>query len=119
MQTRPETHAKIAIRAAKPVPEPVKGVTDDLIQVAKSRGQSLAEAGQAYAARMFAKTSQLAESAEIKTIRSVKDWEVVDKMARRAAGLDTADVSVQTVIGIGNFDEGPVLEANSVITPAE
>lgn len=104
MSLRPETHAT--------------KVSPALIEGARLQGITLAERGQAYAARMFEKASKLAESANIKEVRSVKDLEIIDKIARRSAGLDTADVQINTVIGMGGMADDPILEAQTVdITP--
>ena len=95
MQTRPTTH--------------VRPLQDAQIEAARSVGMNLAERGQAYAARVFDRTSKAMEATPIPKVRSIKDLELLDKIARRAAGLDTADVNIQTVIGVGGFEESPVL----------
>jgi hypothetical protein len=104
MQLRPQTHAMTAMEAQK--------------AAAKAVGMTLAEAGQAYAARMFEKMSRLSEAANLQPPKNYKDAEIADKIARRAAGLENADVSVQTIIGVSGFDEAPVLGAEVVTIPA-
>lgn len=95
----------------------VPSVSTALAEGARNVGTSLAERGQAYAARMFEKASKLAESANIKEVRSVKDLEIIDKIARRSAGLDTADVQINTVIGMGGMADEPFFEAEIVNSP--
>jgi len=104
MQTRPDTHAN--------------SLHTTLKLAAKSQGQSLAEAGQAYAARTFSKFSKLVDQAKLPPPKSYKDVEVADKIARRSAGLENIETQINTVIGIGDMtgdpDFGPVLEAEIV-----
>lgn len=100
MATRPQSHIQKA-----------QSVQRALSEAAKSHGQSLAERGQAYAERMFKKVSALAEAANLPAPKNFKDLEIADKIARRAAGLEHAEVQVNTVIGVSatmdSLDSGP------------
>jgi nucleoid DNA-binding protein len=62
------------------------------------------------------------------TVRNAKDFEIVDKAARRAAGLETADTQIGVLIQMNermeNFeDEQPVeadaIEVEATVTPVE
>ena len=86
----------------------------NLAHGAQAAGQSLQEAGQAYAARVFKKVSSLVDQANLPPPKNWKDAEIADKIARRAAGLDTADVQITTVVGMGGMAEDPVFEAQTV-----
>jgi hypothetical protein len=89
-----------------------------LSQGAQAVGQSLQDAGQAYAARVFKKVSALVDQANLPPPKNWKDAEIADKIARRAAGLDTADVQINTVVGIGGMADEPFFEGQTVdITP--
>jgi glutamate synthase domain-containing protein 2 len=104
MQTRPETHAN--------------SMHTTMVQAAKSQGYSLAEAGQAYATRTFAKFSKLVDDSNLPAPKTFRDVEVADKIARRSAGLENIETQVNTVIGIGDMssepDCGPVIGAEIV-----
>jgi hypothetical protein len=95
---RPETHATGL----------QQGVLESAKQGAKVVGQSWAERGDAYRRMIFDKTSQMMEQASLAPPRNWKDADIVDKMARRAAGLDNLETQVNTIIGIGSLEDGPV-----------
>ena len=105
MQLRPQTHAMTAMEAQR--------------MAAKNVGTSLAEKGAAYAARMFEKMSTLAEAANLPPPKNFKDMEIADRLARRAAGLDTADVQINTVVGIGMDTDGPAFTPTFEGNPGE
>ena len=59
------------------------------------------------------------EQATLATPKNWKDVDIVDKMARRAAGLDNLETQVNTIIGIGSLDDGPmVADFESEIVPS-
>jgi hypothetical protein len=45
--------------------------------------------------------------------------EIADRLARRAAGLDTADVQINTVVGIGMDTDGPAFTPTFEGNPGE
>jgi hypothetical protein len=57
---------------------------------------------------MFEKTSELMQQATLAPPKNWKDADIVDKMARRAAGLDNLETQVNTIIGIGSLEDGPI-----------
>lgn len=58
---------------------------------------------------VFDKTAKLLEQATLAPPKNWKDAEIVDKMARRAAGLDNIETQVNTIIGLGSLDDGPMV----------
>ena len=108
METRPQSHIQKS-----------QSVQSALVEAARSQGQSLAEAGQAYAARVFSKVSRLVDEANLPPLKNWRDAEVADKIARRAAGLDTADVQINTVVGIGMDTDGPAFTPTFEGNPGE
>jgi hypothetical protein len=57
---------------------------------------------------MFEKTSALMQQATLSPPKNWKDADIVDKMARRAAGLDNLETQVNTIIGIGSLEDAPI-----------
>jgi hypothetical protein len=98
VEMRPETHATGLQQS----------VLESAKQGAKVVGQSWAERGDAYRRMIFDKTSQMMEQASLAPPRNWKDADIVDKMARRAAGLDNLETQVNTIIGIGSLEDGPI-----------
>ena len=88
------------------------------MEAAKSQGETLAQRGQAYAERMFAKVSKLAEEANLAPPKNYRDLELADKVARRAAGLENIDTQVNTLVGVNMLDhipgEPPVIDSEVV-----
>jgi len=95
---RPETHATGL----------QQGVLESAKQGAKVVGQSWAERGEVYRRMVFDKTATLMEQATLTPPKNWKDADIVDKMARRAAGLDNIETQVNTIIGIGSLEDGPI-----------
>lgn len=112
MLTRPE-EVKQAVAAQQSCS--ATGLQLALKQGALNAGTTLAERGQAYASRVFDKVSRLVESAEIAPPKNFKDLEIADKIARRSAGLDTAEMAVNTVIGIGGMDFAPGTQQAEIV----
>jgi hypothetical protein len=98
VEMRPEFHATIATDA----------VLDAAKQGAKVAAQSWMERGESYRRMIFEKTSKLMEQATLAPPKNWKDADVADKMARRAAGLDNLETQVNTIIGIGSLEDGPM-----------
>lgn len=105
MEMRPETHiTEVASHATKVQPT----ILETQKQAAKQVGKTWAERGEAYRSMMFEKTSELMQQATLAPPKNWKDADIVDKMARRAAGLDNLETQVNTIIGIGSLEDGPV-----------
>lgn len=109
MELRPQSHAK---GLQSPVLEAGKAV-------AKSVAESWAEKGEKYRTMVFGKTTAMMEQATLAPPKNWKDADIVDKMARRAAGLDNLETQVNTIIGIGSLDDGPIMaDFESEIVPS-
>jgi hypothetical protein len=106
IEMRPETHATEAAARATVVQG---GVLEGAKEAAKQVAQSWAERGEKYRTMMFDKTSSLMQQATLSPPKNWKDAEIVDKMARRAAGLDNLETQVNTIIGIGSLEDGPMM----------
>lgn len=70
---------------------------------------SWAEKGERHRKMVFEKTTAMLEQATLAPPKNWKDAEIVDKMARRAAGLDNLETQVNTIIGLGSLDDGPLV----------
>ena len=99
MELRPEGHVN---QRAKAVQSPV-------LVAGKEVARSWAERGETYRNMVFDKTAKLLEQATLAPPKNWKDAEIVDKMARRAAGLDNIETQVNTIIGLGSLDDGPMV----------
>ena len=95
MELRPEGHS-------------VKGLQSPVLEAGKAVAKSWAERGESYRRMMFEKTSKLMEQATLAPPKNWKDADVADKMARRAAGLDNLETQVNTIIGFGSLEDGPM-----------
>ena len=116
MDMRPETHATEVAPPATVVQGSVLEVTKT---AAKQVGKTWAERGDAYRNMVFERTSSLMKQATLAPPTNWKDADIVDKMARRAAGLDNLETQVNTIIGIGSLDDGPmVADFESEIVPS-
>ena len=98
MYKRQETHAT----GLQP------SVLESAKEGAKVVGQSWAERGEAYRRMVFEKTAALMEQATLAAPKNWKDADIVDKMARRAAGLDNLETQVNTIIGLGSLEDAPL-----------
>lgn len=99
---RPETHAKGVATGLQ------HGILESAKAGAKVVGESWAERGESYRRMIFEKTSKLMDQATLAPPKNWKDADVADKMARRAAGLDNLETQVNTIIGLGSLDDGPM-----------
>lgn len=99
IEMRPEAHAT---KTQPPVVEAAK-------EVAKTVAESWAEKGERYRKMVFGKTASLVEQATLNPPKNWKDVEIADKIARRAAGLDNLETQVNTIIGLGSLDDGPMV----------
>lgn len=98
IETRPEG-------AARKMQQEVESV---VLEVGKELAKSWVERGESYRRMIFEKTSKLMEQATLAPPKNWKDADVADKMARRAAGLDNLETQVNTIIGIGSLEDGPM-----------
>ena len=105
VEMRPETYATNAT-----------GVLEAAKTAAIAGAASWAEKGERHRKMVFEKTTAMLEQATLAPPKNWKDAEIVDKMARRAAGLDNLETQVNTIIGLGSLDDAPVsvLEAEIV-----
>ena len=99
IELRPQGHAK---GLQSPVLEAGKAV-------AKSIAETWSEKGEAYRKMVFGKTASLVEQATLAPPKNWKDVEIADKIARRAAGLDNLETQVNTIIGLGSLEDGPMV----------
>ena len=105
IEMRPETHATpVAHDATEARPT----LLETTKQAAKQVGKTWAERGESYRSMMFEKTSALMQQATLSPPKNWKDADIVDKMARRAAGLDNLETQVNTIIGIGSLEDAPI-----------
>lgn len=102
IEMRPETHAKDIATGLQ------HGILEAAKAGAKVVGESWAERGESYRRMVFEKTSKLMEQATLAPPKNWKDADVADKMARRAAGLDNLETQVNTIIGFGSLEDGPM-----------
>ena len=67
---------------------------------------------------MFDKASGAIEKAKMRPPKSWKEFDLADRAARRAAGLENADVIQQTLIHVNELDAEQPIEAE-VFTPID
>lgn len=109
-----------------PVPERVSRVVTRVAEnvvIAEKMAENWAEKGEIHRALAFKVAQKAMREAEIAP-PEVKDWadvERIDKMARRAAGLDTEGVTVNNSFSFGFLDDGiaPEMEADVREIPPE
>jgi len=75
-----------------------------------------AKRGEKHRLLVFDKASGAIEKARIRPPKSWKEFDLADRAARRAAGLDNADVVQQTLIHINEIDAEQPIEAELVPT---
>ena len=63
---------------------------------------------------MFDKTSGAIEKAKMRPPKSWKEFDLADRAARRAAGLENADIIQQTLIHINELDAEQPIEPEVV-----
>ena len=94
IELRPEGHAR--------------KVQNPLLEAQKSVAKTWAERGDMYRKKVFDKTTALFDQATLSPPKNWKDADILDKMARRAAGLDNMETQVNTIIGLGSLEDGPI-----------
>jgi hypothetical protein len=72
--------------------------------------------GEAHRLFVFDKASGAIEKARMRPPKSWKEFDLADRAARRAAGLENADVVQQTLIHINELDAEQPVEAEVVTT---
>jgi hypothetical protein len=75
-----------------------------------------ARLGEAHRLLVFDKASGAIEKAGMRPPKSWKEFDLADRAARRAAGLENADVVQQTLIHINEMDAEQPIEAKLVAT---
>ncbi len=65
---------------------------------------------------VFDKASDAIKKARIRPPKSWKEFDLADRAARRAAGLENADVVQQTLIHINEIDAEQPIEAEVITT---
>jgi hypothetical protein len=73
--------------------------------------------GERHRLLVFDKASGAIEKARIRPPKSWKEFDLADRAARRAAGLENADVVQQTLIHINELDAQQPIEAEVVAEP--
>lgn len=61
---------------------------------------------------VFEKTSKAIVGANLRPPKNWRDFDIVDKAARRAAGLDNTEVVQQTLVNINEVMEGEIVDLN-------
>lgn len=100
-------------------------------EIAAATGDSVAEQwatkGEEHRQHVFNIAKRSLAKVKKVSVRTAKDLEIVDKVGRRAAGLDTADINQQTLIQINENidayeqpieDDGQVIDAEVIEEPA-
>jgi hypothetical protein len=62
---------------------------------------------------VFDKTSKAIAGSVLRPPKNWRDFDIVDKAARRAAGLDNTEVVQQTLVNINEISEGEIVDLNS------
>jgi len=75
-----------------------------------------AKRGEQHRLLVFDKASGAIEKAKIRPPKSWKEFDLADRAARRAAGLENADVVQQTLIHLNEIDTEQPIEAELVTT---
>jgi len=73
--------------------------------------------GEAHRLLVFDKASDAIKRARIRPPKSWKEFDLPDRAARRAAGLENADIVQQTLIHINELDAEQPIEAEVVAEP--
>lgn len=68
--------------------------------------ESWAERGEAHRNKMFAIATNAIQEARVAAPRNWRDLETVDKIARRAAGLEDADAQGRTIVNLALLGDG-------------
>jgi hypothetical protein len=77
-----------------------------------------AKRGEAHRLLVFDKASGAIEKAKMRPPKSWKEFDLADRAARLAAGLENADVIQQTLIHVNELDAEQPIEAE-VFTPID
>jgi hypothetical protein len=98
------TPAAIARRAKQLTTRPSPSALDKV-------AESWTEKAELHRGAAFAKASKAIAASKIAPPRTWHDFDLADKAARRAAGLDNTEVVQQTLVNINEMAEGEVIEA--------
>ncbi len=66
---------------------------------------------------VFEKTSKAIAESHLRPPKNWRDFDIVDKAARRASGLDNTEVLQQTLVNINEMTEGEIIDLNPVPIP--
>lgn len=75
--------------------------------------------GEKHREHVFTKASESVKKSKVKPPRNWKDFEIADKVARRAAGLDVGENIQQTLIQINESAEPDVMPVDATVLTAE
>lgn len=64
---------------------------------------------------VFEKTSKAIAGANLRPPKNWRDFDIVDKAARRSAGLDNTEITQQTLVNINEILEGEIVDLNPVL----
>jgi hypothetical protein len=79
-------------------------------EVTERAAQDWLTKGEAHRAVVFDKASGAIEKAEMQPPKSWKEFDLADRAARRAAGLENAEVVQQTLININDLDASEIID---------
>ena len=65
---------------------------------------------------VFTKTSKAIAESSLRPPKNWRDFDIVDKAARRSAGLDNTEVLQQTLVNINEINEGEISDLNSGVS---
>jgi hypothetical protein len=114
-----DTIRKRARRYNWPVPKAIGKAVQKAVQnaeVVDRTAQGWLAKGEAHRRVVFDKASGAIGQAKMHPPKSWKEFDLADRAARRAAGLDNADVVQQTLIHINELDAEQPIEAELVTT---
>lgn len=72
------------------------------------------EKAESHRVTVFEKTSKAIAGSNLRPPKNWRDFDIVDKAARRSAGLDNTEVLQQTLVNINEISEGEITDLNLV-----
>jgi hypothetical protein len=114
-----DTIRKRAYRYKWPVARAIGQAVQKSVQnteVTERTAQDWLAKGEAHRAVVFDKASGAIKKANMRPPKSWKEFDLADRAARRAAGLENADVVQQTLIHINEIDAEQPIEAEVITT---
>lgn len=117
-----------SLRHAWPTPPRIhaarlKRLDSQGIAVTNALLDTWANRGEIHRNTIYSMASKAITGAKMQTVKSWKDAEIADKMARRAAGLDCGDTpnANQTIVNIDflGVDDNPTFDVRTCLNPEE